>query len=127
MLTTKRITEALRQLLSDPEVAKKYALAALKHASRGSGAHIEKINERLPVEQGSQLPVPANVSAQSAADGADPNVGNQRAKRGRKSLSESQAAGIRTRLVAWKETPEAQRVSLRAFAVELGTSQEKHT
>jgi hypothetical protein len=59
-----------------------------------------------PVEQGSQLPVP----------------GSQKAKRGRKSLSESQAEGIRARLVAWKQTPEAQRVSLRALAVELGTS-----
>jgi hypothetical protein len=42
--------------------------------------------------------------------------------RGRRTASESQAKVIRTRLVAWKQTPEQQRVSLRTLATELGTS-----
>ncbi len=43
-------------------------------------------------------------------------------KRGRRPANESQAAAIRGRLIAWKQTPEGQRVSLRALAIELGTS-----
>ncbi len=42
-------------------------------------------------------------------------------KRGRPA-DESRAAAIRARLVSWKQTPEPQRISLRALAVELGTS-----
>jgi hypothetical protein len=42
--------------------------------------------------------------------------------RGRKLASESRSVEIRTRLVAWKNTPEQQRVSLRMLAAELGTS-----
>jgi hypothetical protein len=41
---------------------------------------------------------------------------------GRRTADESQARVIRTRLVAWKQTPEQQRVSLRTLATELGTS-----
>ena len=44
------------------------------------------------------------------------------ARRGRKPAGESRAAEIRARLAEWKQTPEAQRISLRALAVELGTS-----
>jgi hypothetical protein len=43
-------------------------------------------------------------------------------KRGRKRISESRATEIRTRLVEWKQTPEASRSSLRALAAEIGTS-----
>jgi hypothetical protein len=49
-------------------------------------------------------------------------VRSQKPKRGRKPAKESRAADIRARLVAWKQTPEPQRVSLRALAAELGTS-----
>ena len=41
---------------------------------------------------------------------------------GRKPKHESRAAELRQKLVAWKETPESMRPSLRAFAVELGSS-----
>jgi len=43
-------------------------------------------------------------------------------KRGRKPASESRATEIRTRLLAWKQTQEPHRISLRALARELGTS-----
>lgn len=43
-------------------------------------------------------------------------------KSGRKTASESRAAAIRARLIAWKALPEQQRISLRALAVEFGTS-----
>jgi len=43
-------------------------------------------------------------------------------KRGRRTASESRAAEIRARLLAWKQTPEPQRISLRALAAEIGTS-----
>lgn len=42
--------------------------------------------------------------------------------RGRKPAGESRAAEICPKLIAWERTPEHQRVSLRALAVELGTS-----
>lgn len=45
-----------------------------------------------------------------------------RDKRGRKVACESRAVEIRARLTAWKQTPEHQRVSLRALAIELDTS-----
>ncbi len=48
--------------------------------------------------------------------------GSARGKRGRKAASESRAAEIRGRLLAWKQTPEAQRISLRALAAQMGTS-----
>ena len=47
---------------------------------------------------------------------------NKKAKPGRKPANESRATAIRARLVAWRQTPEAQKVSLRALAIELGTS-----
>jgi hypothetical protein len=43
-------------------------------------------------------------------------------KRGRRPANESRAAAIRARLLVWKQTPESQRISLRALAGELGTS-----
>jgi hypothetical protein len=43
-------------------------------------------------------------------------------KRVRRSAVQSQAPDIRARLLTWKQTPEPQRVSLRALARELGTS-----
>jgi len=43
-------------------------------------------------------------------------------KPGRKPASESRAPEIRARLLTWKQTPEWQRISLRALALELGTS-----
>jgi hypothetical protein len=43
-------------------------------------------------------------------------------KRGRKPACGSRAVEIRSRLLAWKQMPEVQRISLRALAVELGTS-----
>lgn len=43
-------------------------------------------------------------------------------KRGRRPAEESKAKVIRHRLIAWRETPEHQRGSLRALATELGTS-----
>ena len=43
-------------------------------------------------------------------------------KRGRKFASESRAAEICARLVAWKQIPEQERASLRALAREIGTS-----
>jgi AraC-like DNA-binding protein len=49
-------------------------------------------------------------------------VDRAQGKRGRKPYSESGAAEIRTKLSAWKQTPEPQRISLRALARELGTS-----
>lgn len=45
-----------------------------------------------------------------------------RAASGRKPKHESRAAELRQNLVAWKQTPESMRPSLRAFAGELGTS-----
>jgi hypothetical protein len=53
-----------------------------------------------------------------------PETGTDQTKSGpgRRTVSESQARVIRTRLVAWKQTPEQQRVSLRTLATELGTS-----
>ena len=41
---------------------------------------------------------------------------------GRKSTQESRSAEFRQRLIAWKQTPESCRPSLRALACELGTS-----
>jgi len=43
-------------------------------------------------------------------------------KPGRKPANESRAHEIRTRLLAWKKTPNPQRVSLRTLATEIGTS-----
>src|SRR5208282_4940615 len=43
-------------------------------------------------------------------------------KRGRKPARESRASEIRSKLLAWRQTPELQRVSLRALAIEIGTS-----
>lgn len=43
-------------------------------------------------------------------------------RRGRRPAGESRAAEIRGRLLAWKQTPEPQRISLRALAAEIGTS-----
>jgi hypothetical protein len=43
-------------------------------------------------------------------------------KRGRRAANESRAAEFRARLVAWKQTPEQKKISLRALARELGTS-----
>jgi hypothetical protein len=43
-------------------------------------------------------------------------------KRGRKGISESRAAEIRTRLMEWKQIPELMRPSLRALAAEIGIS-----
>jgi hypothetical protein len=43
-------------------------------------------------------------------------------KSGRKPASQSGAVEIRARLQAWKQTPEPQRTSLRALAIEIGTS-----
>jgi transcriptional regulator with XRE-family HTH domain len=43
-------------------------------------------------------------------------------KRGRKPARQSRATEIRTKLLAWKHTPEPQRISLRALAAKLGTS-----
>lgn len=43
-------------------------------------------------------------------------------KRGRKPESESRAEELHAKLLAWKQTPESRRISLRALAVELGTS-----
>jgi hypothetical protein len=37
-------------------------------------------------------------------------------RRGRKLISESRAAEIRAKLAAWRQTPEPQRISLRALA-----------
>ena len=49
--------------------------------------------------------------------------GNQSTgRRGRRVTSQSRAAEIRSKLLAWKQTPELQRISLRSLAVELGTS-----
>ena len=42
--------------------------------------------------------------------------------RGRKPKQESRAAEIRAKLLSWRQTPELQRISLRALAAELGTS-----
>jgi hypothetical protein len=43
-------------------------------------------------------------------------------KGGRKAANESRATEIRARLVTWKQSPEPQRISLRALAAEIGTS-----
>jgi len=43
-------------------------------------------------------------------------------KRGRKPAGQSRAEETRTKLLAWRQTPEAQRISLRALASELGAS-----
>lgn len=43
-------------------------------------------------------------------------------KRGRKPASESRAEEIRERPLVWRQTPEPQRIPLRALAVQLGTS-----
>jgi len=43
-------------------------------------------------------------------------------KGGRKPASESRVGEIRAKLAAWKQTPEPQRISLRALAAEIGTS-----
>jgi hypothetical protein len=43
-------------------------------------------------------------------------------KRGRKPTDKSRAVEIRTKLLAWNQTPKSQRVSLRALALALGTS-----
>jgi hypothetical protein len=43
-------------------------------------------------------------------------------RRGRKPASESRAPEFRAKLLTWRQTPEAQRVSLRALAREIGAS-----
>jgi hypothetical protein len=43
-------------------------------------------------------------------------------KPGRKPASQSRAGEIRAKLLAWRHTPEAKRVSLRALASEIGAS-----
>lgn len=43
-------------------------------------------------------------------------------RRGRKPAGESRTAEILGRLAAWKQTPQPERISLRALAAELGTS-----
>lgn len=50
------------------------------------------------------------------------NMPLARPRRGRRPASESKAALIRATLWTWRQTPREQRVSLRALAVELGTS-----
>src|SRR5450432_2644994 len=45
-----------------------------------------------------------------------------RLMRGRKPTQESRSAEFRQRLIAWKQTPESLRPSLRALARQLGTS-----
>jgi hypothetical protein len=45
-----------------------------------------------------------------------------RVRQGRKPASESRAAEIRARLAAWRQILAPQRISLRALAVEIGTS-----
>lgn len=47
---------------------------------------------------------------------------NAQRRRGRKPADESRAAGICTKLLAWRQTPEPQRISLRALAIQIGTS-----
>lgn len=49
-------------------------------------------------------------------------AGRTQGKRGRKLASQSLAAEIRAKLLAWKQTPEPQRSSLPALAAKLGTS-----
>jgi hypothetical protein len=61
--------------------------------------------------------VASSISSVQQADGE-----NKKPKRGRKPADESRARDIRARLVAWKQAPESQRVSLRTLAAELGTS-----
>lgn len=42
------ITEALQEILADPEKARAYVLAALKHAIKsGSASHFKEINDRV--------------------------------------------------------------------------------
>ena len=54
---------------------------------------------------------------------SSPKPGNAgRHRRGRKPASESRATEIRVRLMAWRQTPEAFRSSLRGLAAEIGTS-----
>jgi hypothetical protein len=63
--------------------------------------------------------------ARRRADGPDSaaiQADRAQGKRGRKPASESRAAEIRTKLLVWKQTPEFQRISLRALASEIGTS-----
>jgi hypothetical protein len=50
------------------------------------------------------------------------SVGSSEGRRGRKPASESRAAEIRAKLLAWRQMPEPQRISLRALGHELGTS-----
>ena len=49
-------------------------------------------------------------------------VDTAQGRRGRKPARQSRAAEIRAKLLAWKQTPESQRSSLRALAAKLGTS-----
>lgn len=73
----------------------------------------------LPVQQSPELSAPPEVPAQPIAkDG----LNGEKPKRGRRPADESNAVAIRTRLASWSREPEAQRPSLRALAVELGTS-----
>jgi hypothetical protein len=51
-----------------------------------------------------------------------PTLRESARKRGRKRITESRAAEIRTSLVEWKQIPEPMRISLRALAAELGVS-----
>jgi len=53
--------------------------------------------------------------------GSDPFKG-VRGRSGRKPVHESRATEFRERLIAWKQTPESGRLSLRALARQLGTS-----
>ena len=60
-----------------------------------------------------------------STQGKRPELGSGRrapAKPGRKPKTESRASEIRQKLLAWKQAPQSQRISLRALAVQLGTS-----
>jgi len=65
-----------------------------------------------------QSPESRHKTGESSLGQADRAKG----KRGRKPASQSRAEEIRERLLSWRQTPEPQRVSLRALARELGTS-----
>jgi hypothetical protein len=54
--------------------------------------------------------------------GADEPADRPTGKSGRKPAVQSRAAEICTKLLAWRQTRESQRISLRALAAEIGTS-----
>jgi hypothetical protein len=64
----------------------------------------------------------ASKDAPIPIGGRSPTLREAARKRGRKRVGESRASEIRTRLVEWKLIPEPVRISLRALAVEIGTS-----